>query len=92
VEYVFGDFAVRGGYYYDPTPTPDETLTILIPGFDFNNITFGFGYHKDGFGLDFGFEYLMGKDRNIALDEANSMPGLYEMYILVPQVSITYGW
>ncbi len=91
VEYVFGNFAVRGGYYYDPTPTPGSTLTILIPGFDFNNITFGFGYHKDGFGLDLAFEYLMGKDRTVNLGEG-VMPGIYEMYIFVPQVSITYGW
>ncbi len=91
-ELVFGDFAIRGGYYYDPTPTPDTTLNVLVPGFDFNNITFGVGYNKGNLNLDFGFEYLMGKKREIALDPDNAMPGTYEMYVLVPQVSLSFGW
>lgn len=91
-ELVFGDFAIRGGYYYDPTPTPDETLNILVPGFDFNNFTFGVGYHKGNLNLDFGFEYLMGKKREIPVGEDYSMPGVYEMYVLVPQVSLSFGW
>jgi long-chain fatty acid transport protein len=91
LEYKIGDFALRGGYYYDPAPAPDETMNILIPGFTYNTITVGAGYHKGGFGLDLGFEYLMGEDRTIAPSEDN-IPGFYQFHILVPEISLTFGW
>jgi long-chain fatty acid transport protein len=91
LEYVIGNLALRGGYYYDPTPTPDETLTILVPGYDFNNITFGFGYNAGNFKLDVGFEYLMGKTREIGIG-VGSQPGTFKMNIMVPQISLRYDW
>ncbi len=91
LEYVLGNIALRGGYYYDPTPTPDETLTILVPGYDFNNITFGIGYNGGNFKLDLGFEYLMGKTREIA-PGVGSQPGTFNMKVLVPQISLRYDW
>jgi long-chain fatty acid transport protein len=89
VEYAFGDFAIRGGYYYDPAPAPDETLNVLIPSFTFNSLAGGFGYRSGGFIIDVGFEYLMGQKRTVA---AGMMPGIYEMKILVPVISLGFGW
>jgi long-chain fatty acid transport protein len=91
VEYAFGNFAIRGGYYYDPAPAPDETLNVLIPSFTFNSIAGGFGYRSGGFIIDVGFEYLMGKNRTVAYSGEN-MPGAYEMKILVPVISLGFGW
>jgi len=90
-EYRFGDFAVRAGYYHDPAPAPDETMNILIPSFTFNTITAGVGYHKGGIGFDLGLEYLMGESRTIAPAEDN-IPGYYQFHILVPELSLTFGW
>ncbi len=67
-----GNFAIRGGYYYDPAPAPDETLNILVPSFNFNSIAGGFGYKSGGLSIDFALEYLMGKDRTVS---AGAMPG-----------------
>lgn len=87
-------FAIRAGYYNDPTPTPDETLNFLIPGFNFNAISLGLGYRTQG-GLELGLtaEYLMGKERVIPLDFINyEMPGVYGMSILAILVSLAYTW
>jgi long-chain fatty acid transport protein len=97
VEYSFGKLAIRGGYYYDPAPAPDETLNVLVPSFTFNSIAGGFGYKSGGFTLDIGFEYLMGKDRTVAAafdDEGGlmNMPGHYEMKILVPVIGLSYAF
>jgi len=91
LEYTMGQFALRAGYYYDPTPAPDATMNILIPSYTYNTITAGVGYKTGNFHLDLGFEYLMGQNRTVAPAE-NNMPGLYQMHILVPEISLVYGW
>lgn len=87
LEYTRGGFAVRGGYYYDPAPAPDETMSVLIPSFTYNGLTAGFGYARDRWKIDLGLECLIGKDRTVA---SGAMPGTYEMTIWVPMASIGY--
>jgi len=87
VEYDLGTFALRAGYYYDPAPAPDETMNVLIPSFTFNSFNAGFGYAKDRWKIDFGLEYLIGQDRTVT---EGVMPGLYEMSIWVPKISVGY--
>ncbi|MGB8952576.1 MAG: outer membrane protein transport protein [Candidatus Aminicenantales bacterium] len=89
--------AVRAGYYTDPSPAPDTTLNILLPSYDFNNISFGLGYALNGLQIDFGFEYLMGKERDVSFDKVildpeyeHAQPGTYGMKIIVPFIAIGY--
>ncbi len=82
-----GTFALRAGYYYDPAPAPDETMNVLIPSFTYNSFNAGFGYAKDRWKIDFGLEYLIGQDRTVT---EGVMPGLYEMSIWVPKISVGY--
>jgi long-chain fatty acid transport protein len=97
-EYTASDaLALRAGYYYDPTPAPDTTLNILLPSYTFNVVTAGVGYKIVGLQLDFGVEYLMGKDRNVLYLKtvtdpafASAMPGAYTMTLLVPNISVGY--
>jgi len=91
LEYDFGKLVVRGGYYYDPAPAPDETLNILTPSFTFNSIAGGFGFKSGGLKVDLALEYLMGKDRTVAASGDN-LPGAYQMNILVPMLSLSFGW
>ncbi len=90
LEYTIGNLALRGGYYYDPTPTPDETLTILIPGYDFHGITGGLGFNAGGLKIDLAFEYLAGKTREI--EPGVGQPGIFKMNIMVPMISFRYDW
>jgi len=89
LEYDWGMFAVRGGYYYDPAPAPDATLNILTPSFTFHSVQAGCGFKSGGLHVNLAVEYLMGKDRTVAPSEHN-LPGLYEMKILVPMISLSY--
>ena len=93
VEYWVSDtLAVRAGYYNDPTPSPDITLNVLVPGYDFNAISGGVGIVMNNFTIDLTAEYLFGKERNIALDGINEMPGIYGMKILAVTASLIYQW
>jgi long-chain fatty acid transport protein len=98
--------ALRAGYYYDPAPAPDTTMNILLPNYDFNVITLGVGYTLGALQLDFGAEYLIGKNREISVLKtftypgisnplydpayADAQPGKYGMKILAPAIMVTY--
>jgi long-chain fatty acid transport protein len=97
-EYVlYQNVAIRAGYYYDPSPAPEKTTNVLIPSYDFNAFTLGVGYDLSGLVIDFGFEMLFGKTREVdfakwLLDPAweSSMPGVYKMNLFVPTISVSY--
>ncbi|UCC41642.1 MAG: outer membrane protein transport protein [Candidatus Aminicenantes bacterium] len=100
-EYMFRSLAVRGGYYWDPSPVPDRTMNILLPSHDFHVFTFGLGYSLKSLQLEIGLEYLNGKERNIPSattmgdpladpDWASAMPGIYKMHIIAPNISLSY--
>jgi len=85
---VSASLAVRAGYCFDPSPAPEATLNILLPSCDFNGLTFGIGYQSGALALDFALEYLMGKERVAPASAA--MPGVYDMKIVVPSISVSY--
>lgn len=93
-EYKLSDtFSLRGGYYYDPAPSPDTTLNIMLPSITYNVFTFGFGYNTDKIVLDVGFEYLSGTDRDADLAgviAGTAMPGTHGMTMMVPTIGFTY--
>ncbi|UCC41781.1 MAG: outer membrane protein transport protein [Candidatus Aminicenantes bacterium] len=64
-EYWSNNLAFRAGYYYDPSPAPDETMNVLLPSYDFHALTGGLGYYLNGLQIDFAVEYLMGKERSV---------------------------
>ncbi|MDD8012427.1 MAG: outer membrane protein transport protein [Acidobacteriota bacterium] len=88
-EYAVSEkLALRAGYYYDPSPSPAETLNILLPEVTYNVITAGLGYKAEKLAIDFCLEYLMGKDQESPL--SGKMPGTHGMSILVPNIAFSY--
>lgn len=91
--WISESFALRGGYYYDPAPSPDATMNILVPNYDFNSFSFGFGYRLNGLEIGLTAERLMGKERIVPLDFVNfEMPGVYNMSIWAFNLSLVYTW
>ncbi len=94
VEYKLSKtLALRAGYYTDKSPSPEETLNILLPSIDYTGLTFGLGYTRGKIAVDLAFEYLSGTDRFV--DPMNylvgtGMPGTHGMKILVPNITVTY--
>lgn len=96
-EYTYKQFAFRGGYYWDPSPAPDRTMSVLLPSFDFNVLTAGVGYSLDGLNIEFGVEYLMGKERDVDYQKKltdpewkTAQPGKYSMNVLAPNISVSF--
>jgi long-chain fatty acid transport protein len=87
-------WALRAGYYYDPSPSPQGTLNVLLPEATYHVGTVGVGYKKGAFSLDLCMEMLFGKDRESKVEAgvAPRMPGIHGMTILVPNVSVSYGF
>jgi len=75
---------------YDPAPAPDSTLTILFPSSTNNVVTAGFGFCAGKFDIDFGFEYLMGEERDVAA-AAHNMPGKHKLDIFAFSLAIGMG-
>lgn len=89
--------ALRGGFYRDPSPAPNKTMNVLLPNYDFNAFALGVGYALDGLQIDFGLEYLKGAERNVEYvktitdkEWAHAMPGIYNMTIIAPTISVGY--
>jgi len=90
-EYMASEkLALRAGYYYDPAPAPDETLTILFPSSTNNVVTAGVGFCAGKFDIDFGLEYLMGKERDVTITTHN-MPGKHKLDIFAFSLAIGMG-
>lgn len=94
---VSGSFTVRAGYYWDPSPAPDKTMNVLMPNYDFNAVTLGLGYGLKDLQLDFGVEFLKGAERRVNFLKTRTdpewrfaMPGIYNMSIIVPNLSVSY--
>ena len=81
--------ALRAGYYHDPAPGPESTLTVLLPTHTFEAFSIGVGKTVGDLQLDFGLEYMAGNTRT-APDTPDSMPGTYGAKMVVPTISITY--
>ncbi len=83
---------LRLGYYYDPSPAPNETINILFPSHTYHAVTTGFGFHNDVLAADFGFEYLFGNERDAVMEYGAEMPGTYQMDIMSIALSLTYKY
>ncbi len=79
---------LRAGYYYDPSPSPADTLNILLPEITYNVGTLGLGYKKNRISVDFCLEYLFGKEAESPM--TGKMPGLHNMNIIVPNIAISF--
>ena len=66
VEYAALDWLdVRLGYVWDQSPAKDSTIDYLLPDSDRHMFSGGLGFHKDNWGLDMSYSFLMFEDRDI---------------------------
>jgi long-chain fatty acid transport protein len=79
----------RIGYYFDPAPAPERTLNILFPSSTNQAYTAGFSYLINNMNIDFGAEYLFGKERN-AMPSGKNMPGVHQMDVFA--YSLAFGY
>jgi len=88
-------WALRAGYYYDPSPSPVETLNILLPEATYHVLTLGLGAKTGRLTVDACFEALLGRDAESPVSGFPvpvKMPGTHNVKILAPNISLTYGF
>jgi len=94
--YKYNDqLTLRGGFYLDPTPIPDDTFEPRLPGHDRKLVSLGFGYKAgDNFSIDAAYAYLWtgsrSVDNNIGATTFSSIDGDYETTIHIFGVSVGY--
>jgi long-chain fatty acid transport protein len=81
--------ALRVGYCYDPAPSPDKTMNLLLPSYTYNTFTLGISYIVSGWKIDAGLEYMSGKDRIIEYSGYND-PGTFGMRMIIPSISVSF--
>ena len=86
------NLVLRGGYYYDPAPAPDETLNILFPSMTNHAFSGGLGYTMNKMVFNLGLEYLLGAEREIEVNATNEMPGKHQMSIFAFSLGFGYNF
>lgn len=86
--------ALRLGYYYDPAPSPDETLTPLFPSSTNNALTGGFSYYADKITVNVAVEYLLGGDREVTTEAAPgySYKETHHLDVLALGLGVSYAF
>lgn len=78
------NFSVRGGYIYDRTPQPIESVSPLLPDDTRNDFTFGLGYTNGKFTVDGGYMYVNIGERSTVEDGVgkndNGFNGTYQSH------------
>jgi len=93
---VTPQLSLRYGLYWDQSPVPDNTITVLIPDpGDKYSLNLGLGYNWNNVELNVNYEYITRCQRTVARDslynyESHYLPGTYEMNVNAIGLSIVY--
>ena len=82
--------ALRGGFIYDPTPIPRETLTARLPDVDRKNVTLGASKYFGDYGAHLGLLWVTPDERDTS--DAAYMPiykGTYGVQALVASLMVS---
>ncbi len=98
-EYVLREeLFLRGGYFFEQSPIPDETFTLLIPDVgDKHSVNLGLSYQVNSFEFGYDFQLVAHQKREFStLQDINddlrfdNMPGEYKMNFYSSGLSFTY--
>ena len=82
--------AVRAGYAYDPTPIPDERLTVSLPDIDRHVVSVGGSYMLPTGYVDAGvLVVLPGENETSEMPNEPQLKGTYEVSAVV--LALSYG-
>ena len=80
--------AVRAGFVYDPTPSPEETLAPDLPDADRLKFSLGAGYTLAAFRLDAGYQLVLLQEKRSTFEP---LPGTYSGMAHVLGLTLGYS-
>ena len=89
-------WVARSGYYWNPTPIPDETLDALLPDANRHEVTVGTGYAWEQTSLDLAYSHIFMAKRttetnvNDSIVAGTSAAGTYRSHIDLIAVTVSY--
>lgn len=98
-EYILREgLFLRGGYFFEQSPIPDETFTLLIPDVgDKHSFNVGLSYQVNSFEFGYDYQLVAHKKREVSvLEDTNgderfdNMPGTYKMFFHSSGLCFTY--
>ncbi|WP_163328444.1 OmpP1/FadL family transporter [Desulfurobacterium thermolithotrophum] len=79
IEYKWNEIVtLRGGYYYDPSPIPDETFDMLWPDADKRTYSFGVGLNFGKLSIDSVLQYITANHKRKIDGESVELNSSYE--------------
>jgi long-chain fatty acid transport protein len=94
--FVTSALAFRAGFYWDQSPVPDTTMTVLIPDpGDKYSINLGAGYKFNNFEVNLNYEYVLPASRMVERDQnynysSSYLAGKYKVYVNGLGLNIVY--
>ncbi len=85
-------FAVRGGYYYDQTPSPIESLSPLLPDADRHGLSAGFTWRSGRLRVDVANWFLIFKERSTEGRQRDGYNGTWKSNANLFAVSFGYDF
>ena len=98
-EYLFGEnLYIRGGYFFEKSPIPNSTVTMLFPDVgDKNCFNLGLSYRLNSFEVGYNYELVVHKNKVVdSIVDQNgdglfdNLPGEYKMNLHSSCFSVTY--
>lgn len=85
-------WSVRGGYFYDETPSPPESVSPLLPDAARHGLAAGFSYESGRWRVDVANWYLIFKDRSTEGLNRDNYNGTYSSGAELFAVSFGYSF
>jgi long-chain fatty acid transport protein len=85
-------WAVRGGYFRDPSPAPAASLSPILPDSDRNGFCLGGSWTNGRIRFDLGSWYVKGSDRSTAGTSRDNYNGTYRASAIAFGASFGYGF
>jgi long-chain fatty acid transport protein len=85
-------WTVRGGYFWDETPAPPESVSPLLPDADRNGFSLGGTWRSGSWAVDAASWFILGSSRSTAGVNRDSYEGTYKSRAFTLGVFLGYSF
>lgn len=86
------EIQLRGGYYWDPTPQPEKSMSPLLADADRHGVTIGVGVDRGAWTLDLFGLFILTGERETEGQSLDNFDGTYATFANLFGVNVGYGF